>query len=230
MRRLILEVSEKELSKLGIKISPFQKIEFLELLHLLRQDHEEFAAIWRVKFKDSSSKIEDLLDSEFLIEIQLLEQEKNGALIIFMKGGPILSSVLDSVGAIDGYLFPPLDIRDGMLKISFLGNERQVKSFLENMGIKGIRYRVTLLTDANFAPDSPLNQLTEKQRAVLVTAYTLGYYAIPRRINSDALAKRLDIANSTLIEHLRKAEQRLLIHLLTQKNDFQLKERKIDQD
>ena len=224
MRRLILEVSEKELSKLGIDVPPFQKIKSLELLHLLRQDNQEFAAIWRVEFKDSQSKVEDLLASGFLIEVQQLEQEKTGTYTVFMKGGPILSSVLNSVGPVDGYIFPPLGIRDGKLKISFLGSEKQLQNFLEKISAKGIRYKIVLLTDANFAPDSPLNQLTEKQRQVLVTAYKLGYYDIPRRINSDQLAQKLDIVNSTLVEHLRKAEQRLLLHILTQKNDFWLDE------
>lgn len=59
MRRLILEVSEKELSKVGIELPPFRKIKSLELLYFLRQDQEEFAAISQVEFKDSNSKVED---------------------------------------------------------------------------------------------------------------------------------------------------------------------------
>jgi DNA-binding MarR family transcriptional regulator len=220
MRRLILEVSEKELSKVGIEIPPFQKIKSLELLHLLRQDQEEFAAIWRVEFKDASSKIEDLLADGFLVEVQLLEKEKNGTYTVFMRGGPILSSVLSSVGVSAGYLFPPLGIRDGKLKISFLGSSRQVGDFLEKINAKGIRFKVVLLSDASFSPDSPLNRLTEKQREVLITAYKLGYYDIPRRINSDQLAEKLGIVNSTLVEHLRKAERRLLAQVLEQRNDF----------
>jgi hypothetical protein len=220
MRQLVLEVFEKELSKVGIEIPPFQKIKSLELLHFLRQDREEFAAIWRVEFKDASSKVEDLLANGFLVEVQLLEKEKNGAYTVFMRGGPSLSSILSSVGVVDGYMFPPLGIRDGKLKISFLGSSRQVGDFLEKIGAKGIHYKVIMLSDASFSPDSPLNQLTEKQREVLITAYKLGYYDIPRRINSDQLAEKLGIVNSTLVEHLRKAERRLLAHVLEQRNDF----------
>ena len=220
MRQLVLEVSEKELSKVGIEIPPFQKIKSLELLHFLRQDREEFAAIWRVEFKDASSKVEDLLANGFLVEVQLLEKEKNGTYTVFMRGGPSLSSILSSVGVVDGYMFPPLGIRDGKIKISFLGSTRQVGDFLEKIGAKGIRFKVVMLSDASFSPDSPLNRLTEKQREVLITAYKLGYYDIPRRINSDQLAEKLGIVNSTLVEHLRKAERRLLAQVLEQRNDF----------
>lgn len=215
MRRLILEVSEKELSKVGIEMLPFQRIESLELLHFLRQNPEEFAAISRVKFKESSSKVEDLLASGLLIEAQVLEHGKNGVYTVFTRGGPSLSSVLNSLGAGSGYLFLPLEIRDGKIKVSFLGSKRQVKEFLEKIESRRIRYRVVMLTDADFSLDSPLSKLTEKQREVLISAYDHGYYDIPRKITSEQLAKKLNIVNSTLVEHLRKAERRLLVHILT---------------
>jgi hypothetical protein len=216
MRRLILEASEKEISKVGVEIQPVQKIKSLDLLYVLRQDREEFAAISRVEFKDASSRIEDLLADGFLVEVQLLEQERSRTYTVFMRGGPSLSSVLESLGLSGGYLFPPLEIREGKIKFCFLGNARQVGEFLEKINAFGIRYKVVLLTDANFSPDSPLNKLTEKQKKVLIAAYKLGYYDIPRRINSEGLAQTLNIGSSTLGEHLRKAERSLIIHILAE--------------
>jgi hypothetical protein len=216
MRRLILEVSEKELTKIGVELPQFGKIKSLEFVYFLKQDPEEFAAIAQVEFTDSTPKVEDLLAGGFLVEAQVLEREKNGGYIIFMRGGPSLSSVLNFVGIESGYLFPPLGIGDGKVKISFLGSEVQVKEFLERIDVLGIRYRVVLLADASFSPISPLNDLTEKQRDVLLTAYKLGYYDIPRKITSEELAKKLNLVDSTVVEHLRKAEQRLIRHLIEQ--------------
>ncbi len=215
MRRLILEASERELSKVGVAIPPVQKIKSLDLLYVLRQDREEFAAVSRIEFKDDSSKIEDLLLDGFLVEAQLLEQEKSRTYTVFIRGGPSLSSVLGSLGIAGGYLFPPLEIREGKIRICFLGNSTQVTDFLEKITAFGIRFKVVLLTDANFSPDSPLNKLTEKQKEVLTTAFKLGYYDIPRRTNSENLAKELGIGGSTLGEHLRKAERSLLVHVLS---------------
>jgi predicted DNA binding protein len=59
-----------------------------------------------------------------------------------------------------------------------------------------------------------LNALTEKQRRVLTTAYRLGYYNLPREIDSERLAKRLNLKRSTLVVHRRKAELRILANLL----------------
>ena len=88
MRRLILEIADKEIFKFGLEVQSFQKIESLEFLHFLRQDPEQFAVISRVEFKDDSSKIEDLLDGGLIVEAQLLEKEKNRTYTVFLKGGP----------------------------------------------------------------------------------------------------------------------------------------------
>jgi len=215
MRRLILEISAKELSKFGLEMGSFEKIKSLDFLHFLRQDPEEFAVISRIEFKDGSCGIEDLLAGGFFVEAQILEQENSRTYTVFLKGGPSLSSILDYLG-LDGYLFPPLEISGSKLTFSFLGSAQQVGEFIKKITALEIRHKVVLLTEANFSPDSPLNKLTEKQREVLIAAYKLGYYDIPRRINSEKLAKKLNIGNSTFGEHLRKAERRLLINTLAE--------------
>jgi predicted DNA binding protein len=216
MRRLILEISEKELIKAGIELPPLAKIKSLELLYFLRQDAEEFAAITRIQFKDNTTDLSELPKSELLIDAQIIEREKSGAYIAFIRSGPSLSSVLSYIGIEGGYLFPPLGIGDGKVKFSFLGSELQIKEFMEKINAIGIKYRVVLLADADFSPVSVLNQLTQKQREVLIAAYKFGYYDIPRKITSEQLAKKLGLVDSTVVEHLRKAEQRLITHLLEQ--------------
>jgi len=216
MRRLILEVPQKELSKAGIELPPLKKIKSLDLLYFLRQDREEFAVVSRVEFTEPPKKVEDFLTGGFLVEAQVLEQQKNGAYIVFTRSGPISSSVLNLLNVEAGYLFPPLGISDGKVKVSFLGNEQQIKDLLEKLDAIGIHYRVTLLGDANFPPTSPLNLLTEKQREILLEAHRLGYYDIPRKITTQELANRLALVDSTVVEHLRKAEQRLITQLLEQ--------------
>lgn len=54
------------------------------------------------------------------------------------------------------------------------------------------------------------DRLTERQREVFETARQHGYYEWPRGTTADALADELGIAKATLLEHLRKAEAKLL--------------------
>ncbi|PSQ05891.1 helix-turn-helix domain-containing protein [Halobacteriales archaeon QS_6_71_20] len=53
-------------------------------------------------------------------------------------------------------------------------------------------------------------QLTDRQREVIEAALRGGYFEWPRRMDSDELAEQLDISRATCLEHLRKAEERLL--------------------
>lgn len=52
--------------------------------------------------------------------------------------------------------------------------------------------------------------LTERQLVVLRTAIQQGYYDSPRRTSTEALAAAFGVTRSTLEEHLRKAERRVL--------------------
>ncbi len=53
-------------------------------------------------------------------------------------------------------------------------------------------------------------QLTDRQRTVLRTAHLSDYFASPRGSTSAEVAETLDIAGSTMLYHLRRAEQKLV--------------------
>jgi predicted DNA binding protein len=110
----------------------------------------------------------------------------------------------------------PYIVKDGKVKITFLGNAKQMRGSIKIFEDAGVRTRIISHTDAQFSPHSPLSRLTEKQRRIFITAYTLGYYDMPRKIALVQLAKRLNLARSTLDMHLRRAERRLLNHIMNE--------------
>jgi predicted DNA binding protein len=55
-----------------------------------------------------------------------------------------------------------------------------------------------------------LERLTQSQREVYELAREDGYYEWPRETSTRELADQLDISKTTLLEHLRKAESKLL--------------------
>jgi predicted DNA binding protein len=59
-------------------------------------------------------------------------------------------------------------------------------------------------------PTDPRIELTVRQREVFDLARERGYYAWPRGATAADLAAELDVSKSTVLEHLRKAESRLL--------------------
>jgi hypothetical protein len=57
---------------------------------------------------------------------------------------------------------------------------------------------------------SPKSALSERQREVFELAQRRGYYSWPRQTSASNLADELDVSKTTLLEHLRKAESKLL--------------------
>lgn len=54
------------------------------------------------------------------------------------------------------------------------------------------------------------DQLSERQREVFEFARERGYYSWPREVSAKDLAGELDVTKATVLEHLRKAESKLL--------------------
>ena len=55
-----------------------------------------------------------------------------------------------------------------------------------------------------------LTVLTDRQREVLTAANAYGYYEYPRRVSSEKLAERVGVSKPVLLQHLRKAEHRIM--------------------
>lgn len=57
---------------------------------------------------------------------------------------------------------------------------------------------------------SLLGGLTEKQAKALVAAIDNGYFNLPRRANAMEIARRLGIPRTSFVDHLRKAQNKLI--------------------
>ena len=53
-------------------------------------------------------------------------------------------------------------------------------------------------------------KLTDRQFEVIKCALNEGYFEWPRDANSEEIAEQLDISRATFLEHLRKAQSKLL--------------------
>lgn len=192
--------------------SELEKLEFFEVLILLKDEPREWAMICKVKMKDSKERFERVLKDESAT-VQLLETEKDDSKIYFLKRRP--NSLATGLGATGGFLSVPLEIRAGRIRASFLGSSIEINKFLKLIRQEKIHLKIASNTDARFSPVSPLGLLTEKQRRVITMAFNLGYYEIPKKISSEELARKLRIREATLVRHRVKAERRLLASFLS---------------
>jgi predicted DNA binding protein len=58
--------------------------------------------------------------------------------------------------------------------------------------------------------DDPSSSLSSRQAEVLELAYEAGYFDWPRDTDAETLADQLDISHTTFLEHLRKAEKKII--------------------
>jgi hypothetical protein len=222
VRQVVVELSGTELASRVDQSQSIRQLEEFEVLHLLRYDQYEFAAICRIVPKDPDADLEALFLSDGVTsEVQILRRGESASVILLKRNprerlhgitAPLLfGGEVTKPGA--GYLLAPLSYRDGRVRLTFVGNQRQLNDLLDRAKSRGIQVRVVALTEAEF-PGSVLDRLTETQKNVLLRAHQLGYYDVPRRAGSEEIGKSLGLTSATVVEHLRKAEKRLLDAIL----------------
>ena len=214
MRRITVELTAADITKAFGKSHRFNdQIRSLEVLSFLKSTPNEVVEICRVQLSDPGAGIVDVF-SHTSEEVSVLQQEAEDTYVCFYRNRPIrrLLSIVSSVPG--GYLSTPYEVRDGRLRITLLGNARSLKIFLKTLQGVGLHPNVVSLTEAVFTLNSALERLTEKQKAVIIDAFKNGYYDFPRKIGSEALAKKLGIREPTLVIHRRKAERKLFAHML----------------
>ena len=214
MRRITVELTAGDITKAFGKSHRFNdQIRSLEVLSFLKSTPNELVEICRVQLIDPATRIMDVF-SQSSEEVSVLQQEAEDTYVCFYRRRPVrrLLSMVSSIPG--GYLSTPYEVRDGKLRITLLGNARSLKIFLKTLQGVGLHPSVVSLTDAVFSLNSPLEGLTEKQKTVIIDAFKNGYYDFPRKIGSEALARKLGIREPTLVIHRRKAERKLFAHML----------------
>ena len=227
MRRLVIEISLEQFGNNGPTVpvralNILTKVKSIEMLHILRMVPGEFAAVVRIELRDPKFNVEAIWALEGLqgskLEHELLDAESDAVFTYFIRSKTrVRSPGLAGQGGSMPYLSTPFELKDGKLRVTLLGSSSQVKRYLTDLSKQTlVKYRIASLTDAKFPPNSPLGRLTDKQRRVLVAAFRLGYYDVPRRITTEELAKKLSLVKSTFSAHVRKAERRLLTEMLSE--------------
>ena len=100
-----------------------------------------------------------------------------------------------------GVLIDSVIVSRSFVLVKAIAVRRGCLKKLEDYGFKIVLSRKASNTDY---------MLTPRQEEVLVKAFMLGYYDYPRKMRLDELARALGISVSTLAEHMRRAEKKLI--------------------
>jgi predicted DNA binding protein len=95
-------------------------------------------------------------------------------------------------------------------------NEENLDLLLSELNLSGEAKIVSIRSLRSEGPrrilmiSSVLEDLTLRQREILLSAYQYGYFDIPHAITIDELAQKLGLHKATVHEHLRKAERTIM--------------------
>jgi DNA binding protein with HTH domain len=211
MRRVTLEFNYQDAWR-QIFGSYAEKVEILEGLRCFKCDLESIAIICRIKLKDKKMNVKDLIGKGLLTNIEVLYKEKDGSEVVFIEGRSCIPQQVPKGARLPKLLLarPPDFLDVDRMKVEVVGRETDVKKILQNASTWSNTYKILGLTSIDKKEESLLSRLSIKQRQALLTAFALGYYDVPRRISSEELSRHLNADKSTVVEHLRKAEKKLI--------------------
>jgi len=159
------------------------------------------------------------LESEFLAVESLTHVERNGEhLFRATLSGRTVATTLLECGGIPCQVAARGDETRVTVRVP---RELDVRVFLDRVRDSYpdtelvSRHGVEHTTGAGGSVRDALEEnLTERQREVLVTAYESGFFQSPRKTTGEELAELLDVSQPTVTHHLREAQRRLFTALL----------------
>jgi len=163
-------------------------------------DVDRFLGYWKDHGSVTKFSVADRADNNALFSVSLKSQ----------GGCWVTKAILDN----DGVFLGQVPVIDGLEYWSVLVGERNKSSLfsqLDEIGVVKIN-RIERLRVKEILQPKPggVSELSPRQLFVLRTALSEGYFDSPRRISSRELASLVGVSQSTLLEHLRKAESRII--------------------
>ncbi|WP_227356261.1 helix-turn-helix domain-containing protein [Haladaptatus salinisoli] len=162
--------------------------------------------------------VETQIDGDRLSSIECVDQwehvevSNDAHLYIIAFTAPDLPETLsDKVNDLVGTCDP--EVSDRGATMSLVGSQEAISDTIDEYETAGIS--TTLRKFGAYAGrEQPLDELTDRQREVIRTAYDMGYYEVPRAVTTEDIAAELGVDPSTVAEHLQRAERNLVSYHL----------------
>ena len=213
MRKLTLELEPNEMTR-KVQKPIFEKIHSYELLEVLRLDYEDGVTIGVMECNTKSDiplqdvKVPDLME---ILNILKSEENKHTCIVKVQNPKEFMHQYIEF--KMELIWTSPIIFSEDKRTYSCIGDQESISKFIELMKNYGEVVNMTF-KKASYQKHDILTVLTNKQREILIAAKKHGYYKYPRKINSEELAQKIGISKGTTVEHLRKAEERLIENIL----------------
>ena len=213
MRKMVLEI-EPNPGTWGEKEGIFQVLESYEVLETLKIDYEKAMYVDLIDCRLREGRTIDDLGG--LGRIEVLG-------VIRSEGDRCTCLIRERIDEREPGSYKDLDLDLIWTRPSIISKDRITVSCIgahENQlrFIRIVKEHVGTITNITFLKGVYQNQdllkiLTDKQRMVLTAANRYGYYEHPKKLNGEELAKKVGLSKSTMLQHLRKAEGRIMANI-----------------
>lgn len=136
--------------------------------------------------------------------VEVLDRSEDALFLLVKSGGE--KTLIEAISRAGAFVLKPT-LLEGGREVWTLGMVRREtgRALVEDLSKHG---EVEVLALGRDEFDSL--HLTPMQRAALDLAVAEGYYTFPRRITPTELAAKMGLAKSTFLEHLHKAEEKVM--------------------
>jgi hypothetical protein len=114
-----------------------------------------------------------------------------------------LSQLIHDIGAF--YIYPIRFTSGREICTLIFDNKKEMRKMLNKLKTD---WKIHRIGSINLQFD--LEDLTPKQLKAVNLAIEKGYFEIPKKINLEELSKQMKLSRTTFLEHLRKAEKKIL--------------------
>jgi predicted DNA binding protein len=214
MRKVIIEIEPYETTK-EVQRPMFTHIRSYEVLEVLKMDHVKglYVDLIECHLKENVS-IDELTSIGNMDILSVIRSEGDKHICLVLGHEREEANDMFKNAELNLIYTAPSLISEDRIVVSFISGHKDMMRFVEL--VKAHVGKVINMTfkQSTYEKKDLLSVLTDKQRGVMIAAYRNGYYDIPRKISSDMLSQKVNISKPTLMEHLRKAERRILAEMM----------------
>lgn len=206
MRQAVLSVDHDTLAEFGFDIFQDAGLRDIEILSC---EGPRGVSRIHVEERPDEQRLDDLDTVEWWEHVSAAESE-HVYLVEMNVAERLATKGVDANGLLRA---EQAEVQTSGFTVNQAGSQEQLSDMLTDMKEAGLNVSLEKLQDYR-VQETPLDSLTDRQHEVLETAYQLGYYDVPRESSTVEVAAELDVDDSTVAEHLQRAEHNLLRALL----------------
>ncbi|OPX64806.1 helix-turn-helix domain-containing protein [Methanoregula sp. PtaB.Bin085] len=186
-----------------------ERFEVISLFNMVDEMHSEVC-----KFTIKEGIPVDQISCNYVSNLIVLQQK--GREYTCLVRGMFSDDITKFVRTYGSRMEHPIVFENDCLTFSMVGDPDDLNMFVKDAAEKG--WGLDVLSVCDYIPviSGIFDILTPKQREILLESYRQGFFEHPRKINAGELAEKMGMHKTTLLEHIHKAEKRLIGHILAQ--------------